>query len=536
MLPDKKYLWIITGAWALIFLPHLDLLYVNIMEARNFTTSREMLSENYWLLPTLNLEPRYEKPPMPTWLTAISGMIFGFSHFALRLPAALVSLLLLIYFYRFSLLLKISEKQSFLGSLILATSFYIIFMGRNGQWDIFTHAFMLLSVFYLWRLFSISEDKWKNAFLGGIFLGCSILSKGPVSLYALLLPFLLSYASVYKFKQAARMWKPLLLFLLIGLITGLWWFLYVRLADPEAFIKITTKEAIRWTNYNVRPFYYYWSFFTQSGIWTIPAFVALLYPYLKNRVSNKKAYRFSLFWTLIAVVLLSVIPEKKSRYLLPVLIPMALNTGFYVEYLFRRFRHFPLKEKWIVYLNHGIFAILGICFPVVAYLVLELESFWIWYILTSVTLFAIGAAMLYYLKKQNYPVIFYLSVAFICGIMNFGFPLSEAFLNNPEFRSYSELREDINEEEMELYLYKDPAPEVIWDYGSAILILSHQKKKKLKGTFGLLIREEDTLDLKHLQPDYHIEFSERYDLNKVPRESPGYKDRLVRRFYVLERK
>ena len=47
------------------------------MEARNFVTAREMLIDNNWLMPTFNGEPRYQKPPLPTWIAAISTFIFG---------------------------------------------------------------------------------------------------------------------------------------------------------------------------------------------------------------------------------------------------------------------------------------------------------------------------------------------------------------------------------------------------------------------------------------------------------------------------
>ncbi|WP_029035308.1 ArnT family glycosyltransferase [Salinimicrobium terrae] len=532
---DSKYLWIIIGVWAVIFLPHLDVLYVNIMEARNFITAREMVNENNWFLTTLNLEPRYEKPPLPTWVTAISGMLFGFGNFALRLPAALVTLLLLIYFYRFSLLLKLSPKQGLIASLILASSFYTVFMGRNGQWDIFTHAFMLVSIYYLSRIFVFPEKVWKNAIFGSLFLGFSILSKGPVSLYALLLPFLISFGFVYGFGNFSKVWKPLLFYIFIGIILGSSWFIYVRLVDPAPFMEITTREASRWTNYNVRPFYYYWSFFTQSGIWTIPAFVGLLYPYLKNRVSDKKAYKFAIFWTLSAVVLLSVIPEKKSRYLLPVLIPMALNTGFYIEYLFRRFKDLPIKEKWIVYFNHGLIAALGIFFPIARYFILNLDGHWFWYFVSSITLFGIGAALIYFLKKQNYPIVFYLTVGFICGITTFGFPLAEAFLHNPKFRSYSGLKEELEKQDIPLYLYETSSPELIWGYGAPIPVLLKNETEQLKGDFALLVKTEDTLILNDLD-SYQIRSSERYDLNQVSPEKSGYKNRLVRWFYVLERK
>ena len=46
-----------------IFLFHLNVIPVTIMEARNFITAREMITDGNWLLTTMNDLPRYEKPP-----------------------------------------------------------------------------------------------------------------------------------------------------------------------------------------------------------------------------------------------------------------------------------------------------------------------------------------------------------------------------------------------------------------------------------------------------------------------------------------
>ena len=46
---------------------NIDVIDVTIMEARNFITAREMLTDGNWLLTTMNGEPRYQKPPLPTW-------------------------------------------------------------------------------------------------------------------------------------------------------------------------------------------------------------------------------------------------------------------------------------------------------------------------------------------------------------------------------------------------------------------------------------------------------------------------------------
>ena len=75
----------------LMLMPNLDALNVTIMEARNFITAREMVYDGNWLLTTMNGEPRYQKPPLPTWIAALFGYISGFkSIFLLRLPSVLM--------------------------------------------------------------------------------------------------------------------------------------------------------------------------------------------------------------------------------------------------------------------------------------------------------------------------------------------------------------------------------------------------------------------------------------------------------------
>ena len=366
-----NYLLLLILVCIAIFFVNLDAIYVNIMEARNFATAREMINMNHWIFTTLNDLPRYEKPPLPTWMTAISMFFLGMkSMFALRLPAAIMGTLTVIFIYKLGLKFTAHRKYAFISGLIAVTSFYILYSGRDGQWDIHTHAWMIMAIYGIYKIFNQETAKYTHGLLAGIFIGCSFLSKGPVSMYALLLPFLIAYGVVYKYRNFKSNWLPLLLMLITATAISASWSLYVYYFDTHAVAKITDKETGRWLDYNVRPFYYYWSFVIQSGIWTIPAFVGLLYPYLKNRVFNKPGYKFTLWWTLGSLVLLSIIPEKKSRYLLPVLIPLALNTAFYIEYLFRRFDMMPKKEKWVVYFNFGLIAVIGLVFPIAGTVIL----------------------------------------------------------------------------------------------------------------------------------------------------------------------
>jgi hypothetical protein len=84
------------------------------------------------------------------------------------------------------------------------------------------------------------------------------------------------------------------MFIFTGLLTGGWWTFMVTYYDPAEFTRIAEVESDRWFNYNVRPFYYYWSFFTQSGIWTIPALMGLFTGIL-NPVFHKSCKPISSF-------------------------------------------------------------------------------------------------------------------------------------------------------------------------------------------------------------------------------------------------
>lgn len=538
----KKYplLWVFTLS-LVIFLVNLEAIFINIMEARNFITAREMIVDGNWLLTTLNGEPRYEKPPLPTWLTAWSAMLFGLKNlFALRLPAAILAITIIVTSYEFILRLTTRKVLAVVASLVMATSFYIVFSGRNGQWDIFTHGFMMLCIYFLFEFFTSEKNSFQYSFLAGLFFGLSFMSKGPVSMYALLLPFLISYGMVFKYRGFKKKWLPLFMMLVVALLVSGWWHWYTYTFDGEAMAEITKKETANWTGYNLRPFYYYWSFFTQSGIWTIPAFIGLLYPYLKNRVVNKKGYQLTFFWTMASVILLSIIPEKKSRYLLPVLIPMAMNTAFYLEYLFRRFHLLKDKREAIpVYFNFGLIALIGLAFPIGGYLFLgeRIDGLWLWFILLSFSLFALGVFMLRKLIQKEIQAVFLATVLFVIAILCFGLPMAGALTVNPAYKSLAELKQWQAEHKLEVYEYGGFTPEMIWAYGKPIEVIGDSETVEIpeESSFVLLVSEDHLEHFRESFPDYEIEKITRYDMNpKAPGEG-SHRPRLWRDLFLLKK-
>ncbi len=68
---DKAHILLLVAACLGIFFVNLEAIYINIMEARNFITAREMLVDGNWIFTTINGEPRYQKPPLPTWMERV---------------------------------------------------------------------------------------------------------------------------------------------------------------------------------------------------------------------------------------------------------------------------------------------------------------------------------------------------------------------------------------------------------------------------------------------------------------------------------
>lgn len=514
---------------------------VSIMEARNFITAREMITDGNWLLTTMNGIARYEKPPLPTWLSAFFGLLFGIKNIvALRFPAILFVAITGIGIYKLTKELLEDQQQSFINALIGITSFYVIGIIIEAPWDIFTHGSMIIAIYFLFELFN-GKKPIKNSLLAGIFIGFSILSKGPISFYALLLPFLMAYGFIYRYKFSKSQIIGGFTFLITALLVGGWWYLYIRLNDPETFTVITEKETGNWGSYNVKPFYYYWSFFTQSGIWTIPAFVSLLYPYLKSRVSNLKAYQFSLLWTILAVILLSIVPEKKARYLMPVLIPLAINAGFYIEYLIRSFKSLKDKrETFPVYFNFGLIASIGILFPLIGFGIGPFLTGRIlfWYIFACIVLLTIGILMIIHLRKKNIEHVFYLCIAFIASILITVLPLSEIKIYS-DYNPISNLKEEAQNEGLKIYSLNTVAPELIWQFGDKIPSIKTDEglfNLPKDSKFGLLANGITTEDLSVLEAQYSIEKKSTYDLNITGKSSKKYNQRIVSDYYLLTRR
>lgn len=306
-----------------------QLIPADLMESRNLTAAQEMVQYGNYLLPTRNGELSFEKPPLPTWIAAGMEIVSPGNLGVQRYASGLAATLLIVFLYLFVSHLTGNRYVGLLASLIAATTFNMIMGGRTASWDIYTHSLMLGAIYFLFIALR-EKAQWRYFLFAGLFAGLSFLSKGPVSLNAVFLPFLISYLIVYRKGFEGKKWK-IVGMTLVFVLVGCWWHGFINVSQHGDFaLKVMQKESASWFIRNVRQWYYYWQFPVEAGIWTFFWIVAIGYFFVNKNTAYRKEYKFSLIWFLATLILLSIFPEKKTRWLMPLLIPCAMMIGFYL--------------------------------------------------------------------------------------------------------------------------------------------------------------------------------------------------------------
>ncbi|MCE1197661.1 MAG: glycosyltransferase family 39 protein [Marinilabiliales bacterium] len=431
------------------FLLHNGTLPANLMEARNLISAREMVADHNWLNPTLNGELRLEKPPLPTWISALNLKIIGEQDLGLlRLPAALMAMLLIFFLFRMTRALTADPLLPWIAAATAATSFYIFFLARDISWDMFCHSFMMGAIWQLHKAITTKKLSLSAYCWSALLMGLSFLSKGPVAFYALLLPFLLVLYITRKETTLYFHGKGFLLLVTITLMVSMPWTLWIYYAHPEQTVAMAERESSAWVSREMKPPWHYWSFPAQSGVWLLPAILSLALPFVRKREETDPGYRKVVLWSLLAVALLSIVPEKKERYLFPVLIPLAISTAWYFRLLSQAFQKGTERrvDRLFLFVNGTIVgfaafaAPLLICYPVRS---MGILLSWPSYLLIFLGFWSVSGLLLGSMIQRR-PLQQWLGmVLLVAVVLTFLMkPLGQFATQNPEYKSYTSLQHD----------------------------------------------------------------------------------------------
>lgn len=507
----------------------------DIMESRNLVSAREMVASGDWLVPTLNGAPRLEKPPLPTWGAAVMECLFPASVTAQRALAALMAWLEVWFAYLLVHTWLRSRRRALMAAAILASTFSLMFMARNATWDIWAQAFCLGGMWLYVRSTLRSGPQYAGFVGAGLLFGLSFMSKGPVALYGLLLPFLIAFHAVERPSMRGK-WGGVALMLFVAIIVGAWWYAYLYFFVPDKMAAVMHKETTAWAHHNVRPWHYYKWFFVESGLWCFFWLCALIDGW---RFRHNHSLRTALVWSLAALVLLSLMPEKKTRYLLPMMVPCALSVAFYLRALADD--HFrSLRDRRMVGANVTLVVVLlFVLSGGLLYFAFARADMPILLALPMVVAFVAIAYMLSRELMGRYFGIERIVTCYVCIMLTvsvFGIGTVAGLLVNPAYRGFEPLRTDARLSALP-YVWPEGEnlrPEVMRSARKLISVVPLADTARLQSTAPfVLLSVADTCSL---PASLQVQSLGHYDLNwSKPRRKHRHNDLNVKAWLVSAR-
>ena len=327
---NKLAILFLTGL-SLFFFAGLGLVHLFDWDEINFAESaREMIATNDFMRVQINYITFWEKPPFFFWLQVLSMKLFGINEFAARFPNALFGLIYLLTFY-FIGKKHFSGKFGLLWALLFFGSLLPHIYFKSGIIDPVFNYFIFMSLYFLLLVIGKSNEHInRNALLSGVFIGLSVLTKGPVG-FLLLGLTLLVYLVIKKFKPFPRLKYILIFFGGFSLVVCSWLCIELYQNGTENMAKFIAYQIGLFSS-NVagheQPFYYH---FVVVFFGCFPMSLLAL-PSLRRKTIktpyDMRTWMLCLFWTVMIVF--SITTTKIVHYSSMTYIPLSLLATFFL--------------------------------------------------------------------------------------------------------------------------------------------------------------------------------------------------------------
>lgn len=198
-------------------------------EARYGEIARLMFETGNWITPMHYLGvPFWAKPPLSTWLSASAIAIFGINPFAVRLPALLLSLIVLWLVWHMAKQ-RYNAMIAMTTVLVLASSLFFFLDAGTVMTDPALVCCTTLIFFAFWNAMVRQQRVWGYVFFIG--LGLGLLAKGPIAIALTSLPIFLW---LFQQQQWLSLWQRLPWFTgsLLTLAIALPWYLLAEHRTP----------------------------------------------------------------------------------------------------------------------------------------------------------------------------------------------------------------------------------------------------------------------------------------------------------------
>lgn len=344
------FLFLIAIAWMLTSLsfPLLDRTETRVAEV-----SREILVTGNWTTLHLNFEPYYDKPPLLYWLCATSFRLFGNTEFAARLIPACASLVMLSATLFFASR-WFGATVGLLSSLVLFLSVGFVILSRFLASDALLTCFTTLALLSGFEGIRQTLDAREGAALGsgrqhrgvnwrwlivcGLSCGLGFLSKGPVCLVLVAVPWLSSVFFLGSYRSFP--WSSLVPVVLASGAVVAPWLLWTGIRNPNYLIEFLYLHNVQRFagEFHPEPFWFFIPVLLVGGHpWSFLTLPFLRSVFRRNdpeRLLQSKASRFLLLSAAWCLTFFSLSQCKLPTYIFPAAPPLSMAIAVYLWDLF----------------------------------------------------------------------------------------------------------------------------------------------------------------------------------------------------------
>jgi 4-amino-4-deoxy-L-arabinose transferase-like glycosyltransferase len=334
---NRRFLWTLFILFAIAWLGVLGMrALVPPDEGRYAEMAREMWRTGDWVTTRLNGIKYFEKPPLQTWMNALTFTLFGLGEWQARLWTALCGLLG-VGLTGYAGAKVFGARTGFYAALVLGSCFFWVACGQIDSLDMSLSGMMTIA---LAALLIAQRDEATPAERRNWMLVCwagmalAALAKG---LIGVVLPggVLVVYtlcARDWKIWTRLHLGKGLLLFFAIATP----WFVLVGLRNPEQphffFVHEHFDRFLLKEHHRTAPWY---TFFVLTIVGMIPWLGVLPQAIRHGWEREKTTFRprlLLLIWFAFILLFFTKSNSKLPGYILPVFPALALLAGSYLEH------------------------------------------------------------------------------------------------------------------------------------------------------------------------------------------------------------
>jgi len=317
---------------AVLFLPGIGqrIIYIGD-EARYALLARTMVETGDWLVPRIGDEVHMEKSPLFIW--AIAAMSLAgrrVTELTAVLPAALSGIGGVGMTYVLGRRM-FGPRAGFLAALILATTWGYYWHARLALADMMVTFFVVAGAAAFWSAVAGNQERRAPMAIFWACLGLGFSAKGPVG-FMPLLPFGAFLIREHGWRGLSKL-RPLMGIAIVAVIAAPW-ALAFALQREESYVQSVLIGDF------LAPRLRAWDRFSELFFALGPIGIGFLpwTPFLPAAVRGgwwradsddlRRAFRFLGYWVLAYVIVITVLPHKRDRYLLPTLPALALMVAW----------------------------------------------------------------------------------------------------------------------------------------------------------------------------------------------------------------